>query len=88
MPQTSTMTIRLPENIKNRLEHLAEATERSKAYLAAKAIEEFIAAQEWQIQAIQEAVKEADSPHGKFFEHEVVVKKIQSRMARGQGKKP
>lgn len=88
MEQTSTMTIRLPETIKNKLEHLAAATERTKAYLAAKAIEEFVAAQEWQIQAIQEAIKEADSPQAKFIEHEVVAKKIKEQMARRQGKKP
>lgn len=86
MEQTSTMTIRLPETIKNKLEDLAQATDRSKAYLAAKAIEEFVATQEWQIQAIQTAVKEADSPQAKFIEHEVVVKKIKARMARRQGK--
>ena len=86
MEQTSTMTIRLPETIKNKLENLAQATERSKAYLAAKAIEEFIATQEWQIQAIQEAVKEADSPNAIFFEHEAVVKKLKARMARRKGK--
>jgi predicted transcriptional regulator len=86
MEQTSTMTIRLPETIKNKLEDLAQATERSKAYLAAKAIEEFVATQEWQIQAIQAAVKEANSPQARFIEHEVVVKKIKARMARRQGK--
>ena len=87
MEQTSTMTIRLPEAIKNKLEHLAAATERTKAYLAAKAIEEFVATQEWQIQAIQEAVKEADSPQAKFIEHAAVVKNMQGRMTRRQGKK-
>jgi RHH-type rel operon transcriptional repressor/antitoxin RelB len=87
MEPTSTMTIRLPETIKNKLEDLAQATDRSKAYLAAKAIEEFVAAQEWQIQAIQAAVKEADSPQARFVEHEAVVKKMQARIARHQGKK-
>jgi predicted transcriptional regulator len=86
MQQTSTMTIRLPETIKNKLEHLAAATERTKAYLAAKAIEEFIAAQEWQIQAIQAAVKEADSPQARFIEHEIVLKKMQARMTQRKGK--
>lgn len=78
------MTIRLPETIKKKLKDLAQATERSKAYLAAKAIEEFVATQEWQIQAIQAAVKEADSPQAKFVEHEVVVKKMKARMAPGE----
>jgi len=86
MEQTSTMTIRLPETIKNKLEDLAQATDRSKAYLAAKAIEEFVATQEWQIQAIQAAVKEADSPHARFIEHDVVVNEMQARIARRKGK--
>jgi predicted transcriptional regulator len=87
MEPTSTMTIRLPETIKNKLEDLAQATDRSKAYLATKAIEEFVATQEWQIQAIQAAVKEADSSQARFIEHEAVVKKMQARIARNQGKK-
>jgi RHH-type rel operon transcriptional repressor/antitoxin RelB len=84
--QTSTMTIRLPEIIKNKLELLAKATERTKAYLAAKAIEEFVATQEWQVQAIQDAVREADAPQAKFLEHKAVANKIRSQMARRQGK--
>jgi RHH-type rel operon transcriptional repressor/antitoxin RelB len=86
MESTSTMTIRLPETIKNKLEDLAQATDRSKAYLATKAIEEFLATQEWQIQAIQEALKEADSPQARFIEHEAVVKKMKARIAQQQGK--
>lgn len=76
MAQTTTMTIRLPVEAKNRLDALATATERSRAYLAAKAIEEYLDLQEWQIQAIQEAVKEADSPTAVFLEHDDVVRRV------------
>ena len=87
MQQTSTMTIRLPEDIKTRLERLAKATERTKAYLAAKAIEDYLATQEWQILAIKEAIREADSPNAKFIPHEEIAKKWQARLARQKGKK-
>jgi predicted transcriptional regulator len=70
------MTIRLPMESMDRLDILAKVTERSKAYLAAKAIEQYLDTQEWQIQAIQEAVKEADSPDAKFLEHDEVVKRM------------
>ena len=76
MPQTNTMTIRLPIESMDRLDILAKATERSKAYLAAKAVEQYLDTQEWQIQAIQEAVEEADSPDAKFLEHDEVVKRM------------
>lgn len=54
-----TMTVRIPTEIRDRLEALSEATDRSKAFLAAQAIEEFIEVQEWQIKAIREGLQAA-----------------------------
>ncbi len=61
---TSTMTVRLPDEIKKRLDKLAKATDRSKSWLAADAIRSYIELQEWQIQEIKAGVEEADA--GKF----------------------
>ena len=58
---STTMTIRLESELKARLDHLAEATCRSKSFLAAEAIREFIELNEWQIQEIKDAVNEADN---------------------------
>ena len=55
------MTIRLESDLKSRLDQLAEATQRSKSFLAAEAIREFIELNEWQIQEIGKALKEADA---------------------------
>jgi RHH-type transcriptional regulator, rel operon repressor / antitoxin RelB len=57
---SSTMTIRLDDDVKQRLELLSEATHRSKSYLAAEAIRDFINLNEWQISEIKEALEEAD----------------------------
>lgn len=54
------MTIRLEDEVKDRLDRLADATNRSKSYLAAEAIRAFVEINEWQIAEIQEALKEAD----------------------------
>ena len=43
-----------------RLKNLAKATSRSRSYLAAEAIEEFLAVQEWQVQAIMDGQEQAD----------------------------
>jgi predicted transcriptional regulator len=86
MPQTSTMTIRIPAKVKERLEALAKATDRSKAYLASRAIEEYLEIQEWQVKAIEKAVHEADSPDAQFIDHEEVltrVKRVISKNRRG-----
>jgi predicted transcriptional regulator len=58
---STTMTVRLEEDVKERLDLLAEATQRSKSFLAAEAIREFIENNEWQIAEINAAIKEADA---------------------------
>jgi len=58
---TTTMTIRLELAIKKRLDRLSAATNRSKSFLAAEAIREYVAMNEWQFQEIRAAVAEADA---------------------------
>jgi len=54
------MTIRLEPELKSRLDNPAAATHRSKSFLASEAVREFIELNEWQIQEIKAALKEAD----------------------------
>ena len=61
MSQSTTMTIRLEPELKSRLDKLSATTHRSKSFLAAEAVREFIEVNEWQIESIQKAVKEADA---------------------------
>ena len=61
MSQSTTMTVRLEPEIKSRLEKLSAATHRSKSFLAAEAVREFIEVNEWQIEDIKKATKEADA---------------------------
>ena len=56
---STTMTLRLDDDVKSRLDRLADATHRSKSFLAAEAIREFIENNEWQISEIEAATKEA-----------------------------
>ena len=58
---STTMTIRLESDLKNRLDELAKITDRSKSYLAAEAIREFIELNEWQLLEIKQAVGEAEA---------------------------
>ena len=58
-PMSTTMTVRLDDDVKDRLDVLAEATRRSKSSLAAEAIRAFVEANEWQIGEIHAALKEA-----------------------------
>jgi RHH-type transcriptional regulator, rel operon repressor / antitoxin RelB len=58
---SSTMTLRLEDEVKARLEQLADSTQRSKSFLAAEAIREYVENNEWQIAEIRSALIEADA---------------------------
>ncbi len=57
---STTMTIRLEDDTRDRLDKLAEATQRSRSFLAAEAIREYIELNEWQVGEIRAATDEAD----------------------------
>ena len=61
MSDTDILTLRLDSKLKKKLDKLAKATERSRSFLAAEAIREFIALNEWQIAEIKKGLREADA---------------------------
>ena len=58
---STTMTIRLDPELKQRLDQLAEATHRSKSFLATAALRDYVELNEWQVQEIKDAIGEADN---------------------------
>jgi predicted transcriptional regulator len=74
MIQTTLISVRVSKDVAKRLAKLAEATDRSKSYVAGQAIEEFLTLQEWQVKAIQQGIAEADA--GKLVPHENAVKPL------------
>jgi predicted transcriptional regulator len=61
MPASSIVTVRLDEALKGRLEALARGTKRSKSFLAAEAIAQYLEREAWQIEETQKALQEADA---------------------------
>lgn len=61
MATTSIVTVRLDENLKTRLEALARGTKRSKSFLAAEAIAQYLEREAWQIEETQKALGEANA---------------------------
>lgn len=62
------VSIRVENETHERLERLTKSTKRSRSYLAAEAIREYLDRNEWQIKSIDEAVEKAN--HGDFISHE------------------
>lgn len=74
MKKQTLVSVRLSEPVAERLENLAHATNRSKSFLAAQAIEEFLALQEWQVAAIKEGINAAD--RGELVSHDEAVAEL------------
>jgi RHH-type transcriptional regulator, rel operon repressor / antitoxin RelB len=70
------LTVPLSELDKERLRALAEATGRSESLLAADAVSEYLALQEWQVSAIEEAIASLDREGG--IAHEAMCDWIES----------
>ena len=58
---SATVTLRLDDAVKDKLEKLAESTHRSRSFLAAEAIKAYVDSNEWQISEIHGALQEADA---------------------------
>ena len=55
------MTIGLEDDISDRLDGLAAATERSQLFIAAEAVRVYVETHEWQVAEIRPALKKADA---------------------------
>jgi predicted transcriptional regulator len=59
--ETTIVTLRIPAELRERLDTLAKATRRSRAYLGLEALREYLDNQAWQIEQIQKGIQEADA---------------------------
>ena len=57
---TRTINVRLPANVYEQLEALAQATSRTKSFVTVQALSTYLEEQSWQIQDIEVALQEAD----------------------------
>jgi RHH-type transcriptional regulator, rel operon repressor / antitoxin RelB len=67
---STVLTFRVDEQIKEDLESLAEATQRSKSFLASEALKDYLAREAWQVAHIKEGMRQADE--GLTVPHEEV----------------
>lgn len=72
MSTTSTFSVRIERSIRKRLERLARETGRSRAFLAAQAINEYLDVNDWQVSGIRDAIASLES--GKSVSHDNVKK--------------
>ena len=68
--KSTTFTVRVETGVKKRLERLAKSTGRSRSFLAAEAINEYLEINEWQVAGIKRAIASLD--RGKGVSHDSV----------------
>ena len=83
---TDTVSVRLARSTKARLQQLAKSTGRSRAYLAAEAIEEYLDINEWQVAGILGAMASLD--RGKGIPHQRVKEWVASWETRKERPSP
>lgn len=67
-------TVRVSDEVASKLEQLAEKLDRSRSYMAAQAIEDFVDREAWQLAEIEAGLAEAD--RGEFASDEDVAKVV------------
>ncbi len=74
MPESSVLTLRLDSKLKKQLDQISRAMNRTRSFVAAEAIREYVARNEWQTQEIKNAIAEAD--RGEFARDEDVLRVV------------
>jgi predicted transcriptional regulator len=76
-------TVRLPEATADKLDKLARKVDRSRAYVAAEAIEDYVARQEWQLAEIEAGLAEAEQ--GEFASEEELAQVVAKYLHANRG---
>jgi RHH-type rel operon transcriptional repressor/antitoxin RelB len=61
MPESAVLTLRLDAKLKRQLDRLSKSINRSRSFVAAQAIREYVSVNEWQISEIKKGIAEADA---------------------------
>ena len=68
---SSTLSVRVPDELLAQLDYLSQSTKRSRAYLASEALNDYVRRNAWRAKELNEAVEAADE--GEFISHEAML---------------
>jgi predicted transcriptional regulator len=83
---TTTLSVRVDVETRDRLEALAKRARRSKSFLAAEAIAAFVEAETWQRDQIEAGIRELD--RGRTVSHREVAGWLRSWGGKRERRKP
>jgi predicted transcriptional regulator len=82
MPASTTLTVRLTPDMKQRLGHLADATHRTKSWLAAEAIAAYVGRESEILEGIQRGLD--DMKVGRVVPHDEAMAGLEATIAHAE----
>jgi predicted transcriptional regulator len=82
MSDSSTLTVRLPAEVKDRLGRLAQGARRTRSFLAAEAIAAYVERESAIVEAVEEGLR--DMRAGRVVPHERVEAELEELIARAE----
>lgn len=73
-----TASIRVDEQVLERLDRLAQTMDRSRSWVIAQAIEQYLDHEEWFVQAVEAGIEAAD--RGDLIPHDQVMHNVRGRL--------
>ena len=73
-------SVRLQDELSERLDALATSLDRPKAWIIEQAIRSYVDEQSWQVKAIEDALKDYQSGRVPVVPHEVVMERLEEKI--------
>jgi predicted transcriptional regulator len=81
MPRTTeNMSVRITPEMRERLDRIAASLERSRNWLVAEAIAQYLDLYQWQTELIEERLNKAESGEGHFVSHDEAMDRIEAKI--------
>jgi len=75
---SQTVSIRLADETLKKIDVMAKAADRSRAWLMAQAVTQYVEHEVWQLDAIKKSLEKLETGNAKFAEHEDVAQWLTS----------
>lgn len=75
---SQTVSVRLDDDTLQQLDMMAKAAGRSRAWLMAQAVKQYVAHEAWQVEAIQKSLKKMENGAARFADHDKVAQWLAS----------
>ena len=85
---SQTVSIRLNEDVLSDLDRLSKITDRSRAWLMGRAVEQYVQHEAWQADAIKKTLSNMQKGEAKFATHDLVTEWLHTWGTNLEGKPP